>query len=83
MMEREKAARATGTAFKRNATQAHYTTTGGQGQDSIPQPGTFLESLLERYKNTLLNLPCTVEVSRLVDCCDVLLEAGKGGCHDR
>lgn len=81
MTTREKAARATGTAFKRKSTHAHYITTGRQGQDGIPQPGTFLESLLVRYKNGLLNLPCTVEVSRLVDCCDALLEAGREVRH--
>lgn len=39
----------------------------------LTRPGTALTAFLKRYKFDLLQLECTREVSRLVDCCDCIL----------
>lgn len=43
------------------------------------QPGTALTAFLKMYKFDLLSLPCDAHISRLVDCCDVILDE-VGGC---
>ena len=37
-------------------------------------PGTALTAFLKRYRQDLLQLECSCKVSRLVDCCDCILD---------
>ena len=49
----------------------------------ITQPGTALTAYLCRYKFDLLELPCDRHISKLVDCCDEILDEVRGCWHDK
>jgi len=46
-------------------------------ENSIPSLNPVTRFLLSRYKNRLLDMPCTRGISALVGCVDFLLEADK------
>jgi len=46
---------------------------------STIQPGTALSAFLKKYKFDLLLFPYNDHISRLVDCCDFILDEVEGG----
>lgn len=78
MSTKEKAAGLAPKAAKRKTRCQKYTTSSADMQEgNIPSLGTFLESLLLRYRNSLIALPFSIDRSRAIEHIDRLLEMAR------